>query len=348
MRDSERRTRALFQQAPGFICVLNGPDHVFEFVNDSYSRLVGNRDYLGKTVRGVVPDAEGQGYFELLDQCYRTGESFRGLETPLQLQRTPDGPLETMLIDFIYQPITDAAGKVTGIFVEGYDVTDRVSAQSALLESESRYRTLFNSIDEGFCIIEAIPAADGKPARLPLYRRQPGFEGPKRHIPSMSDTIPSEVFFPTEAQSWIDVFDEILRTGEPVRGERGLLTQGRVLDLYSFRLEDETKRRIGVIFTDVTARKRAEAELLRANQDLEQFAYSASHDLQEPLRSVKIYSELLAQRFGDKLEGDARDFLHFVTSGATRMEMLVQGPSRLHPSGPTRAARHPCRAQAKR
>ena len=154
----------------------------------------------------------------------------------------------------------------------------------------------------------------------------------------------------TEAQSWIDVFDEILRTGEPVRGERGLLTQGRVLDLYSFRLEDETKRRIGVIFTDVTARKRAEAELLRANQDLEQFAYSASHDLQEPLRSVKIYSELLAHRFGDKLEGEARHFLDFVSSGATRMEMLREGPSRLYPSGPARPARNPrgCKRRAER
>jgi light-regulated signal transduction histidine kinase (bacteriophytochrome) len=79
-----------------------------------------------------------------------------------------------------------------------------------------------------------------------------------------------------------------------------------------------------VIFTDVTARKHAEAELLRANQDLEQFAYSASHDLQEPLRSVKIYSELLAQELGEKLEGDTREFLGFVTSGATRMEMLVR------------------------
>ncbi len=163
LRDSERRTRALFQQAPGFICVLNGPHHVFEFVNDAYSRLVGNRDYLGKTVHEAVPEAEGQGYFELLDQCYRTGEPFKGLATPLQLQRKPDGPLETMLIDFIYQPITDGAGQVTGILVEGYDVTDRVSAQSALLESESRYRTLFNSIDEGFCIIEAIPPTDDKP-----------------------------------------------------------------------------------------------------------------------------------------------------------------------------------------
>jgi signal transduction histidine kinase/CheY-like chemotaxis protein len=323
LRDSERRTRALFQQAPGFICVLNGPNHVFEFVNDSYLRLVGNRDYLGKTVREIVPEAEGQGYFELLDQCYRTGETIKGLETPLQLQRTPDCALETMLIDFVYQPITDARGKVTGILVEGYDVTDRVSAQTALLDSESRYRTLFNSIDEGFCIIEAISPTDGKPgdyryiAANPALKAQSGVTVNVGH-----DTIRG--LLSTEAQSWIDVFDEILRTGEPVRGERGLLTQGRVLDLYSFRLEDETKRRIGVIFTDVTARKRAEADLLRANQDLEQFAYSASHDLQEPLRSVKIYSELLVQQLGDKLEGDTRDFLDFVSSGATRMELLVR------------------------
>jgi PAS domain S-box-containing protein len=323
LRDSERRTRALFQQAPGFICVLSGPNHVFEFVNDSYSRLVGNRDYLGKPVREVVPEAEGQGYFELLDQCYRTGEPFNGTETPLQLRRTPDGPLETMLVDFIYQPITDASGQVTGIFVEGIDVTGRVSAQSALRESEARFRTLFNSIDEGFCIIEAIPAEDGKPgdyryiAANPALKSQSGVTVNVGH-----DTIRG--LLSTEAQSWIDVFDQILSTGEPVRGERGLLTQGRVLDLYSFRLEDETKRRIGVIFTDVTDRKRAEAELLRANHDLEQFAYSASHDLQEPLRTVKIYSELLTQRFGDKLEGDAQYFLNFVTSGATRMEMLVR------------------------
>jgi len=323
LRDSERRTRALFQQAPGFICVLNGPDHVFEFVNDAYSRLVGYRDYLGKTVREAVPEAEGQGYFELLDQCYRTGEPFKGLETPLQLRRTPEGPLESKLIDFVYQPITDGGGNVTGILVEGYDVTDRVSAQRALLESESRYRTLFNSIDEGFCIIEAIPPSDGKPGDYRYIAANPALKVQSGVTVNVGqDTIRG--LLSTEAQSWIDVFDEILRTGESVRGERGLLTQGRVLDLYSFRLEDETNRRIGVIFTDVTARKRAEADLLRANQDLEQFAYSASHDLQEPLRSVKIYSELLVQQLGDKLEGDTRDFLTFVSSGATRMEMLVR------------------------
>jgi PAS domain S-box-containing protein len=78
------------------------------------------------------------------------------------------------------------------------------------------------------------------------------------------------------------------------------------------------------IARDVTERKRAEAELRRANQDLEQFAYSASHDLQEPLRTIKIYSELLSTHLSGALEGEAAQFLNFLQSGATRMEMLVR------------------------
>ncbi len=322
LRDSEKRVRAFFRQAPGFACILSGPNHTFEFANDAYTRMLGGRELIGKSVRDAVPEVEGQGYLELLDQCYRSGEPFRGLETPLELRRSPDGPMERILIDFIYQPMTDASGKVTGIFVQGYDVTERVSAQQALATSEARYRTLFNSIDEGFCIIEKISGNDGVGDYLyiaanPALKPQSGIT-----VNVGKDTIRG--LLGTEAQSWIDVFDGILRTGEPVRGERGLLTQGRVLDLYSFPLQDEANRQLGVIFTDVTERKRAQADLLRANQDLEQFAYSASHDLQEPLRTVKIYCELLAQRYSDKLDGPARQFLEFVTSGASRMEMLVR------------------------
>jgi light-regulated signal transduction histidine kinase (bacteriophytochrome) len=79
----------------------------------------------------------------------------------------------------------------------------------------------------------------------------------------------------------------------------------------------------GVNF-DITERKRIETELRRANQDLEQFAYSASHDLQEPLRSVTIFSELLSGRYGDKLDGQALEFLGNIREGARRMEMLVR------------------------
>ena len=82
-------------------------------------------------------------------------------------------------------------------------------------------------------------------------------------------------------------------------------------------------RMSGVNF-EITKRKRIEEELRRANQDLEQFAYSASHDLQEPLRTIKIYSELLADRLGAGVEGESAEFLDFLQSAATRMELLVR------------------------
>src|SRR5262249_43784291 len=76
--------------------------------------------------------------------------------------------------------------------------------------------------------------------------------------------------------------------------------------------------------TDIDEQKRVEEDLRRANQDLEQFAFSASHDLQEPLRSIKIYSELLSETCGSMLEGESLEFLKHLGTGATRMQMLVR------------------------
>jgi PAS domain S-box-containing protein len=81
---------------------------------------------------------------------------------------------------------------------------------------------------------------------------------------------------------------------------------------------------VSVIARDITERKRAENELRRANEDLEQFAYSASHDLQEPLRTIKIYSELLAARLGPVVQGEPAEFLGYLQNAATRMQHLVR------------------------
>jgi PAS domain S-box-containing protein len=127
--ETERnRLVEMFMQAPGFVAILSGPNHVFQMHNDAYSQIVGRRDVSGLPVREALPELVGQGYYEFLDTVFATGEPFEGRESQIQLQRSPDGPLETLYLNFIYQPIRDEAGAVAGIFVQGHDVTDSVLA----------------------------------------------------------------------------------------------------------------------------------------------------------------------------------------------------------------------------
>ncbi|MFC0253568.1 hybrid sensor histidine kinase/response regulator [Massilia consociata] len=130
--EENQRLVTLFEQAPGIIAVLRGPEHVFEITNRSYLQLVGHRELVGKTARQALPEVEGQGFFELLDQVYSSGEPFVGHALPLRVQREANGPLEERFIDFVYQPIRDPKGDVVGIFVEGSDVTVRKRVEDEL------------------------------------------------------------------------------------------------------------------------------------------------------------------------------------------------------------------------
>ncbi len=116
----------------------------------------------------------------------------------------------------------------------------------------------------------------------------------------------------------------IVRNLETTRMRRDGSVFPALLTISPIRDESGQAIALSVIARDITERKRVENELRRANQDLEQFAYSASHDLQEPLRTIKIYSELLADRLGTAVEGETAEFLDFLQSAATRMELLVR------------------------
>ncbi len=126
------RQRRLFERAPGFITILRGPDLVFEFVNEAYTRLFGGRDFIGRTVREVFPDLAGQGFLELLDNAYATGERFAARDTRILLQHSPGAAAQERFLDFIFDPLIDEGGEVTGLFIVGYDVTDVHLAQAAL------------------------------------------------------------------------------------------------------------------------------------------------------------------------------------------------------------------------
>jgi PAS domain S-box-containing protein len=139
------RLQQLFDQAPGFMALSSGPDHVFEMANPSYLRLVGPRDLIGRSVREAFPDLEGQKFFTLLDHVYATGKAVTGRARPLRIRRNPEGEPEERLLDFVFQPITDVDGNVTGIFAQGNDVTELHQAELALRESEERFRLIADS-----------------------------------------------------------------------------------------------------------------------------------------------------------------------------------------------------------
>ncbi|MCU1267859.1 MAG: domain S-box-containing protein [Acidobacteria bacterium] len=139
--ESERmRLADIFTHAPAFICSTRGPEHIYELANAHYYKLVGPRDLIGRRVREAVPEAQGQGYLEVLDQVYLTGVPFVGNEVSLKISDGKGGPLELHYLNFVCQPMTDVNGTVSGIISHGVDVTEQVLSRRLLQESENQLR----------------------------------------------------------------------------------------------------------------------------------------------------------------------------------------------------------------
>ena len=122
----------IFRQAPAFMCTLRGPHHVFDMVNERYLQLVGWRELAGKTVSEALPEVIDQGYIQILDDVFNTGKPFVGKDASVRLQRSVDGEPEERTIDFVYLPLKDVDGKISGILVHGIDITERKRAEEDL------------------------------------------------------------------------------------------------------------------------------------------------------------------------------------------------------------------------
>jgi len=137
------RLATVFQQAPAFLAVLRGEQHIFELANDSYYQLVGHRELIGRPIAEALPEVRDQGFFALLDQVLRSGEAFVGREVSVLLARTPGDAPEERFVDFVYQALTEADGTRSGVVAHGYDVTEQVSARrevERLLDESERAR----------------------------------------------------------------------------------------------------------------------------------------------------------------------------------------------------------------
>lgn len=128
----------IYDDAPGFIAIAAGEDHRFVYANTSYRRFVKRDDLIGRTVADALPDIAEQGFIELLDTVYRTGQPFCGKDLPITIRDPASGSLQRRWIDVLYQPVRDRNGAITGLFCEGHDVTDLHEKKEALAALEMR------------------------------------------------------------------------------------------------------------------------------------------------------------------------------------------------------------------
>nr|WP_261388528.1 PAS domain-containing protein [Qipengyuania gaetbuli] len=134
------RARMLLEQAPGFVAVLSGPEHSFVLANAAYRRLLGGRRLIGRTIAEALPEVVEQGFLRILDEVRATGKPYFGNRELVTLVDPETGKAEESHLEFIFQPISEKSGEVTGILIQGYDVSEEV-------EAEERQKLLINELN---------------------------------------------------------------------------------------------------------------------------------------------------------------------------------------------------------
>jgi PAS domain S-box-containing protein len=294
-------------------------DGVITSWNKSAERLFGYTadEAIGQTVaKLLIPEDRQEEEPNILARLSK-GERVDHFET---VRRRKDGSL--IDISLTISPVKNAQGVITGASKIARDITETRLIQMKLMESEARFRQLADSMPQ----IVWTARADG---RVDYYNeRWYEFTGFSRVVFGAESW--ERILHPDDLEKDHETWYAAVHSGRPYnieyrfwdrRENRWRWFMGRALPARD--AAEKILKWFGTC-TDIDEQKRVEDQLRRANADLEQFAFSASHDLQEPLRSIKIYSELLRKRYSDKLDGDALKFMEFLCNGATRMETLVR------------------------
>jgi len=362
MLDERQNFYQLLMDAPAVIAVLSGPEHIYELANKRYMETIGvHRQILGKPIRQALPEL-GEGIYRLLDEVYATGQPFIASEMEVGLDRSGNGELEAIFFNFIYQPIRDREGNIYQILVHAIDITTQVKAKQKLAEAEYTQRTAIEVAQLGTWQYDPINRITTYSDRIlewfgfppgqhvGMDRIMPQVVDPATLINAMSSTLipgsDGNINLEYDIISFNDGQRRTLHTiGRVFLDDTGkpYMIAGTSQDITAHKqlqreLEIKVKERTKALSVANEELKSVNQNLERVNKNLEQFAYVTSHDLQEPLRKIRIFSDILQTRSEVVMTSFTKKYLDKIESSVDRMSALITDLlnfSRIEKSGKT-------------
>ena len=333
---SETNFRNMILQAPVAMCVLKGPNRVVEIANAHMYELWGRPEIelLHRPLFEGLPEAKNQGFEKLLEDVYTTGTRFVANERPVALPR--NGNIETRYTNFVCEPFRQGDGSISGIIAVATDVTEQIIARHKIEVAEENMRLAIESADLGtyesnlltnelftsarFKDILGLETDSTNPAEITsvIHENDRSIRRKAHEQAIISGNLHYEVRIKRkdESERWVRVKGKVLydKQGTPER-LLGVLQDITEQKLFAEELSKKVDERTKSL-------QQTNEQLERSNAELEQFAYIASHDLQEPLRKISFFNSMVVEQKG--LTDESKRYIEKVSESATRMTGLIR------------------------